>query len=244
MPKLLYTDRYDINDKISVMIPTVGELLENEDKYFEIVYTIVATPYDMMVQLDDNGIDFTKINAFELFCLMFGNLREMDHADTTLVFGDLDLSKFNVARNNQNGDFILLDQENDIVIDRAIHGQIAACLRKLLNIPRTEKRPGNEEARIYMLQKARKKAKRKNRQDKKSDSQLEDLIISLVNTAEFPYDYQSVKDISIYQFYASLKQVTHKIKFDKSMIGVYAGTVPFDKLPEDERSWIITNNND
>lgn len=236
MPKLLYADRYNINDKIYVKVPTVGEVLDNEDKYFEIVYTIVATPYDLMVQLDDNGIDFTKISSFELFCLLFGHLKELD---TSLVFGDLDLSKFNVAMNTQNGNYVLRDEENDITIDRAIHGQICACLRKLLNIPKTEKLPGNEEGRIYMLEKARKKAKRKKK--KQADSQIEDLIVALVNTAEFPYDYMSVKDISIYQFYSSLKQITHKVKFDKTMIGVYAGTVSFDKLNMDERSWILTN---
>lgn len=237
MPKLLYADRYQINDKIHVRIPTVGEVLENEDAYFEIVYSIVATPYDMMVQLDESGIDFTQITSFDLFCLLFGHLREMD---TSLVFGDLDLTKFRTAVNNQNGNVVLRDEENDIVIDRAIHGQICACLRKLLNIPKTEKTPGNEEARVYMLEKARKKMKRKKRR-KQQESQIEDLIIALVNTAEFPYDYMSVRDISIYQFYASLKQVTHKVKFDKTMIGVYAGTVPFDKLAMDERSWILTN---
>lgn len=236
MPKLLYADRYNINDKIYVMVPTVGEVLDNEDKYFEIVYTIIATPYDLMVQLDDNGIDFTKISSFELFCLLFGHLKELD---TSLVFGDLDLSKFNVAINTQNGNYVLRDEENDITIDRAIHGQICACLRKLLNIPKTEKLPGNEEGRIYMLEKARKKAKRKKK--KQAESQIEDLIVALVNTAEFPYDYMSVKDISIYQFYSSLKQITHKVKFDKTMIGVYAGTVSFDKLNMDERSWILTN---
>lgn len=234
MPKLLYEDRYNINDKIYVKIPTVGEVLADEDKYFEAVYTIIATPYDLMVQLDDNGIDFTKISAFDLFCLLFGHIREMN---TSLVFGDLDLSKFTVAVNNQNGTHVLRDEENDITIDRAIHGQICACLRKLLNIPKTEKQPGNEEGRLYMLEKARKKAKRKKK--KQPDSQIEDLIVALVNTAEFPYDYESVKGITIYQFYASLKQVTHKVKFDKTMIGVYAGTVAFDKLSEDERSWIL-----
>ena len=224
MPKLLYADKYDINDKIHIMIPSVGDVLDNEEKYFEVVYTIVATPYDLMVQLDDNGIDFSQITSFDLFCLLFGQLREMD---TSLVFGDLDLKNFKVALNNQNGSYVLRDEENDITIDRAIHGQMCACLRKLLNIPKTEKTPGNEEARIYMLQKARKKMKRKKKQ-KQPDSQIEDLIVALVNTAEF-------------QFYASLKQIVHKVKFDKTMIGVYAGTVQFDKLGNDERSWILTN---
>lgn len=237
VPKLLYARQYDINDKICVKIPTVGELIDNEDEYFDIVSTIIATPYDLMVQLDDNGIDFTKITAFELFCLLFVHLKDLD---TSLVFGDLDLSKFNTAINNQNGNVVLRDEENDITIDRAIHGQICACLRKLLNIPKTEKQPGNEEARVYMLEKARRKSKRKSKK-RESESQIEDLIIALVNSAEFPYDYETVKDITIYQFYSSLKQVNHKVRYDKTMIGVYAGTVQFDKLATDERSWILTN---
>ena len=237
MPKLLYADRYDINDKIHIHIPTVREVLDNEEKYYEVVYSIIATPYDLMVQLDDNGIDFTKINSFELFCLLFGHLREMD---TTMVFGDLDLKRFKLTLNPQNGNYVLRDEENDITIDRAIHGQICACLRKLLNIPKTEKQPGNEEGRIYMLQKARKKANRKKKQ-KQGDSQIEELVVALVNTAEFPYTYESVKDITIYQFYASLKQIVHKVKFDKTMIGVYAGTVPLKDLSNDERSWILSN---
>lgn len=236
MPRLLYSDRYDINDRLYVKIPCVGEVLADEDKYYEAVYSIIATPYDLMVQLDENGIDFTKISSFDLFCLLFGHLKELD---TSLVFGDLDLNKFTIAINKQNGEHVLRDDEDDITIDRAIHGQICACLRKILNIPKTEKKPGNEEGRLYMLEKARKKAKRKKRQQ--PESQLEDLIVALVNTAEFPYDYESVKGITIYQFYASLKQVTHKVKFDKTMIGVYAGTVQFDKLNNDERSWIQTN---
>lgn len=239
MPRLLYADRYDINDKIHIEIPTLGTVLDNEEKYFEAVYTIVATPYDLMVQLDDNGIDFSKITSFDLFCLLFPQLRTMD---TSLVFGDLDLTKFIPAVNNQNGMVVLRDEENDITIDKMIHGQICACLRKILNIPETDKKPGNEEARQYMLQKARKKLnRRKRRKQKQADSQIEDLIVALVNTAEFPYDYTSVRDISIYQFYASLKQIVHKVKFDKTMIGVYAGTVPFDKLSMDERSWILSN---
>lgn len=239
MPRLLYAESYKINDKIHIHIPTVGEVLNNEDDYYDVVYTVVATPYDMMVQLDDHGIDFSKITQFDLFCLLFANLREKD---THLVFGDLDFSKFAIVRNNQNGNFVLRDEENDITIDRAIHGQICACLRKLLNIPKTDKQPGNEEARIYMLDKARRKMKRNaRRNNKQSDSQIEDLIVALVNTSEFPYNFESVKDISIYQFYASLKQVAHKVRYDKTMIGVYAGTVQFDKLGMDERSWILTN---
>ena len=59
---LLYQKDYPINDYIRVMIQTVGEVLENEDNYYSRVSMLTAMPIDMMVQLDDIGIDFTTIN--------------------------------------------------------------------------------------------------------------------------------------------------------------------------------------
>ncbi len=74
---------YPINDYIRVMIPTVGEVLENEDNYYSMVSMLTAMPIDMMVQLDDIGIDFTTINEWELFLLLFNSLKEQD---TSLIF--------------------------------------------------------------------------------------------------------------------------------------------------------------
>lgn len=233
MASLLYADSYAINEHISIKIPTVGEILDKEDAYYDVVCAIIATPYEMMVQLDDNGIDFTTINAFELFCLMFRQLREMD---TSLVFGDLNLKDFKYAENTENGNYILWDKDRNIVIDRAIHDMICTFLRKMLCMPKKDKSPGNEEARKFMIERARVKQRR--RKKKKDQSQLEHLIVSLVNTAEFPYNYETVRNMSIYQFYASLKQISRKIRFDNTMIGCYAGTVKFDDLSQDEKTWV------
>ena len=97
---LLYQKDYPINDYIRVMIPTVGEVLENEDNYYSMVSMLTAMPIDMMVQLDDIGIDFTTINEWELFLLLFNSLKEQD---TSLIFGDFDLKPFQPAINPQNG---------------------------------------------------------------------------------------------------------------------------------------------
>ena len=68
---------------------------------------------------------------------------------------------------------------------------------------------------------------------------LEKLVIALVNTSEFPYDYDSCMNLSIYRFHQSFKQIQHKIAFDKTMIGVYADTVDTSKLSNrDTLSWI------
>lgn len=234
MASLLYKKKQQINDYISISVPSVGEILDNEDAYFDVVCHIASTPYDMMVQLDDAGIDFSKINDFDLFCLMFPALQSMD---VSMVFGDLKLDGFKLAINEQNGNVVLRDQDLGINIDRAIHDQIATFLRQLLRLEKNEKRPANEEARKYMIERARKKQNRNKKKPRKSG--LEELVVAMVNNSDFPYDYESVRGISIYQFYSSLHQITHKIKFDNTMHGYYAGTVRYEDLSKADRNWIL-----
>ena len=132
---LLYRDSYAINDSIHISIPTVGQVLDNEDSYYNVVSAITAMPIDFMVQLDDLGIDFTTINAWQLFVLLFENIKQMDKYVLSLVFGDMDLSDFEIGISPQNGKFVIRDEKHDITIDRAIHSQMASVLRKLHQCP-------------------------------------------------------------------------------------------------------------
>lgn len=233
MASQLYQTSIEVSDAISVMVPTVGQIIDNEDDYYQVACMIVATPYDMMVQLDDAHIDFTKIDDFELFILLFENLRAMN---TSLIFGELDLSGMKVAKFEGTGELVLMDKERDITIDRVVHAKLCDSIRNMLHMEKNNKKPGNEEARKYLIDRERKRQKRA--KSKRRDSQLENYIIALVNTEQFPYNYETVRNISIYQFYASLNQIAHKIKYDNTMIGYYAGTIKFEDLAPADRTWI------
>jgi hypothetical protein len=111
---ILYSRQYPINEYISIEIPTVGEILGCENEYYSIVSVIASTPADMMVQLDDAGIDFSQINDYELFIFAFGLLKERD---ASLIFGELDLTQFNHAINQENGAVVLRNEETGAVID-------------------------------------------------------------------------------------------------------------------------------
>ena len=236
MQHLLYADHIRITDAISIGIPTVGEVWDCEDDYYAASSMIISTPYDMMVQLDDAGIDFTTISTFELFCMQFANLQKMD---TSLIFGDLDLSLFEPAINQNTNELVLLNSANNYVIDRVIHEEISKAVKRILQIQKPVKKPGNEEAKSYLIRIARmRQRKAKRLAESKETSQLEDLIISLVNTPEFPYTYETIRDISIYQLYASMNQIAHKIRYDHTMNGYYAGTVKIEDLSMDERTWL------
>ena len=154
-----------------------------------------------------------------------------------MVLGNLDLSCFEIGISEQNGQVVLLDTKNDIRIDRLIHSSIADALRKIHHLEKNRRKPANGDAKEYMLERARKKLKR--RQRKVEDSQLESLIIAMVNTEQFKYDFEGTRELSIYQFNESVRQIIKKVDYDNRMYGIYAGTVNAKDLNPDDLNWLI-----
>ena len=109
---LLYRDSYEINDSIRIVVPSVGQVLDNEDTYYNIVSAITAMPIDFMVQLDDLGIDFTTINAWQLFVLLFENLKQMDKYDLIWIFHAL---KFESVRRMENSLFVMKNMTSRLI---------------------------------------------------------------------------------------------------------------------------------
>lgn len=230
---LLYRREYAVNDSIRIVIPTVGQILDDEDTYYDIVSIITAMPIDFMVQLDDMGIDFSTINEFDLFVMLFEELKKMD---TRLVFKDLDLNEFELYVNNQTKKLVLYSQKSDIEIGRREHSLIASTLRKINSLEKNRKKPGNDDAKKYMIERTRMKMKRK---PKNTPSRLDQLIVAMVNTEQFKYNFESVKGITIYQFNECVKQIVNKVNYDNRMFGVYSGTVNAKELSQDELNWLV-----
>lgn len=232
---LLYKHEYAINDKIKILIPTIGEILDKEDEYYGLVSLLTAMPIDLMAQLDDVGIDFTQITDYELFLILFEGIKSQD---TSLIFGDLDLSKFERAVNEQNNAMVFVDREHDIIIDRAIYGRISAVLRKIHHLEKNHRKPANDEVKKYLLERERVKLKR--RRNRTTQSQLEPLIIAMVNASEYKYDFEGTRNLTVYQFNESVRQVIHKVDYDNRMLGVYTGNLSTKELSQDDLNWLHT----
>ncbi len=230
---LLKMSSVDILPNLSIRIPTVREILEDESTYYSIVYSLTASPFQYMVQLDDMGIDFTTVTDYELFKMLFCVYTKS--SDLSILFGDLDVSDFSIYKKNQEE--YIYSPSNHIEINERVYNDLVDIIRKINLFEKVKYKPGNESAKKYLLEKEWKKQKRNAK--KPHEPYLEKLVIALVNTSEFPYDYDSCMDLSIYRFNQSFKQIQHKITFDKTMIGVYAGTVDTSKLSNrDALSWI------
>lgn len=232
---LLYKHEYDINDKIKIYIPTVGEVIDNEDAYYSLVSMCVSMPIDYMVKLDDMGIDFTEITDYDLFIILFQHIAQSRTENTRLVFGNMDLSKFKLAKNEDSGDVVLYNPDTDTVIDRIVYSKISSLMLKISGLSKDKRTPANEEAKRYMIERERKKSKRR----KYRDSQLESLIVAMVNAPEFKYDFDSVRAITIYQFNESVRQVLKRVDVGWKMHGIYSGTVDAKSINKDDLNWLI-----
>lgn len=229
---LLYAKTLPINEDIKIVIPTVGQILDSEDEYYGIVSMLTAMPIDMMVQLDDIGIDFTEITEYDLFLIVFESIKEQD---MSMIFENLDLSRFETTINEENGNVVLMNPDG-VCIDKEIARLIANALRKIHGMEKNNKKPGNEEAKRYMIDRARKKMKRaKNRI---TDSYLEELIVAMVNTEQFHYGFEGTRELSIYQFNKSVRQIIRKIDYEHRMYGVYAGTISAKDLSQKDLNWL------
>ena len=158
-------------------------------------------------------------------------------SDLSLIFGDLDTSDFNVYINQDDDSQVIYSPSNNIIIDELVYNDLSDMMRKINLFEKVKSKPGNESARKYLLEKERKKQKRNAK--KPRFPYLEKMVIALVNTSEFPYNYETCMDLSIYKFNQSLQQIQRKIAFDNTMVGVYAGTVDTSKMTDkDALSWI------
>lgn len=231
---LLNSSSIEIAPNFSLKIPTVGEILEDEYSYYNITYALTASPFQYMVQLDDIGVDYTQISNYEFFKILF--LMNKNN-NLSLLFGDLDISQFDIYLDKKTKNEVLYNPKNDITIDELVYNTLADMIRKINLFEKVKSKPGNESAKKYLLEKERKRLKRNAK--KKSEPYLEKLVIALVNTNEFSFDYDTCMDLSIYRFNQSFKQIQHKINFDNTMTGVYSGTIDTSKMNnKDSLSWI------
>ena len=235
-PNLLRHNEYKINEHISICVPTVGEIFDYGDqKYFGISQSLTSTPFDLMVQLDDIGIDYEEVTEFQLFCMMFQSIVKQD--DISLIFkGDIDFTQFQEAENTKTGERALWIKDTDISIDRLTQIQICNAIRAIHLWEYNDKKAGNAEAKAYLLERDRKRQKRAAKKPYRSF--LEDTIVALVNTEEFKYDYNTVMDLSVYKLNVSLQQIQKKKQWEQLISGAYSGTVDLSKMNIDKLNWL------
>lgn len=171
------------------------------------VHTLCSVGADLKWQLNDIGIDYTKISDYELFYSILS--RGYSKEDTKILFGDiLDFSQMQIVYDNNIEDNIMiqfLENGSQIRIDKFIYSSIVNILRKMHKFRRNDELPGNEATRQILIDDARDEyEENKNRPSK---SYLLPLISTMVNSEGFKRDDVTVFDMKIRAFMDSVARV-------------------------------------
>lgn len=233
--RLLRGEPYIINDFITITHPLLGDIAKyGENKYWQLITSLTGTSYDFRFQLDDMGIDYEDVTDYMTFCMVFPTL---PLSETSIILGNLDCTEFNPVFNEETED-IVLTTASGIKIDAVIYELIVGYLRELHGLKRNYKKAGNKAARKFYMEEERRELEQRIKEQKEAPSMYEPLISSMVNCADFKYDYNSVWALPIYTFMDAVQRTQKIANYRNVMQGIYTGNIDAKKIPKDQLTWL------
>ena len=186
--------------------PTLNEICDyGERDYYSMIYNFTATPQSLKVQLWDMEIDYTEITPYQLFYQLL--YRMYSQEKTSIIFGDLDFSKFQLMQ-RKDDESILLYQEIDgesVIIDEYTYNIIVDYLCKSHFIERDLKIPITKSAKMILIEDAREEMEMN--KNKEYHSTLKNLVSAMINSEGFKYNHSQVWDMKINAFMDSVKRI-------------------------------------
>ena len=154
--KIYRGEDFVVSKYIRIHQPTLNEICDfGEQEYYSMIYNFTATPQSLKVQLWDMGIDYTEITPYQLFYQLLYKMYSQEK--TSIIFGDLDFSKFQLMQRKDDGS-ILLYQEIDgesVIIDEYTYNMIVDYICKSHFIERDLKIPMTKSAKMILIEDAR-----------------------------------------------------------------------------------------
>jgi hypothetical protein len=227
---------YNITDKIILKQPTVGEICDyGEQKFFGMIHNLTSVGADLKWQLNEVGIDYTKISDYELFLSYMAKLYNKN--DTYIILGDLNLSDFELRKNLNTDELVLFNPNKNIVIDRLVYFLFVDTLRKTYKLKRNDEIPANDYTKKVLIDDA--KQEYEDNKNKPYESQLLNLISAMVNSSGFKRDETTVFDMKIGAFMDSVKRIS-KIKNAEILLqSGYSGYgISLKDINKNELNWL------
>ena len=234
--QMYFGEDYKIADGIIISQPTIGDIMEfGEDRFYQMLNPFVLNPTSFRVALWQNKIDWNTISDYELFYQLMLQLKPSPN-DTSIIFGDLDFSKFGLYKrqNDVDGkvveDVVLVNPEQKVLIDEEMYNHMSCYLRTMFNIfPKVEKAKGRT-TKEWMIE--------EDIQNSKNQPQSESNILSMIsfclNHPGFKYKKSELKELGIVEFNDSVQRLLIYESTSSLMKGIYSGFVDTSKIDKKE----------
>lgn len=229
-------DDFKLNDKITLHHPTLDEIKEfGEQKYLTLISTLTMRPYDDMVGLDDAGLNYQDLNDYDMF---LRNYSVITPDFSSIIFGELDFSKFILVKNNENDTLAIYNQEEDILIDELLYNYIATFIRTINFISsKIEYDAGNELMRKYLIKKKRKEIERRKKNPKKFESQLASIVSFLCSIEGCKYNYTTIRELKIGQLYDNYYRIAIIDERNRTLSIMSTGMVKSNDIDKSKLDW-------
>jgi hypothetical protein len=228
---------FKVSEHIHISPPTLDEIYEyGESNYWNFVYGFTSTPQNFKVQLWDAGIDYTTITPYTLFATRTSRMYSVE--ESSILFGELDFTKFEPRRKSDDGSLIMSQQigEDVVEMDEYTYNMVVDYLCQLHSITRDLKRPANNSTKMVLIEDAREEMLKS--KDSQPHSQLKNLISAMVNSEGFKYDYDSVWNMKINAFMDSVKRICKIKNADYLTQSGYSGFgISFKDIDKKQLDW-------
>lgn len=230
--QLFLGEPYKLNDKITILQPTVGDLIRcGEKQCYSVVHIFTANTTSYRLILWDMGVDWCKISNFELFQVLVSTLEQ---PMTQFLFGDLDFSKLRPYQ-QKKGDqeqIVLYDPEQDFLVDEETYNKLAWYVRNIFNIfPKEEFAKGKHTKQSIIDEDRLNYEKHK---DEQYHSVLLPLISACLNHPGFKYSKKELIDVGIVEFMDSVQRLQIYESTTALLRGAYSGFMDTSKIKADQ----------
>lgn len=230
--QLYLGEPFKLNEKITVLQPTIGDLIRfGEKEAYSVVHVFTANTTSYRMILWDMGVDWCKITDFELFQMLCPTLSQ---AQTSFLFGDIDFSKLQRYQKQIGEDvsIVLYDPVQDLEIDENMYKKLAWYVRSMFNIfPKIEFGKGRATKEMLVDE------DRLNYEKHKNDpyaSTLLPLISTCLNHPGFKYTKSELVNVGIVEFMDSVQRLQIYESTRALYTGMYSGFVDTSKIPKEQ----------
>lgn len=246
--QLYFGDPYQVSDKIQVLQPTIGGILEydkkfGESEFWSMLNVFIGNTTSYRLLLWDMGIDWNEISDFQLFSLLIKTLKV---ENTEILFGDLDLSSFDAymkqipskerfddkEESEPKQEMILWNPELDIEINEDIYNNIALYIRTMFNIfPKVEKAKGKT-TKKWIIEEDRMNLANTKKED--TTSTFLPLIESCCCHPGFKYKKNELREVGIYEFMRDVQRLQVYESTTALLKGMYSGFIDTKGIDKEE----------
>lgn len=241
---LIGRKKYQYNENITINIPTLkqirGDSENDESSFWSEVNLFTQTPSDMISELDSMGLDFEELTDYDLFVMLFLMRKHSDMANSNgMIFDKLNIWELELVEIDTELKPVFIKNDNTIVFTETIYDDVSSLISLITGHEKTKKKKfGNAFAKKKRIEQDYKaKEKLRNKVEKQSNI-LDGIILRLVCNANFPYNFETIQDVTIYDLIHSLKQIEKDIQVTDLMQTRLVGN-DLSKLPQEQLSRFI-----